>query len=106
VANLTRNQFPCEFMIPLPSNPLQVISYDQVMVIHTTVEGPEEVPYVTSLAACNPAHGGWYYDVAPYTDPNGLYPSRFIMCPCTCASFNGGRIDVYIGCHPQMGGPA
>jgi hypothetical protein len=103
--SLTSNQLPCEFQIPSPPTPLEAISYDRTMVVHTPINsGPEEVPYAASLAGCSPAYGGWYYDVVPYSDPKLPDPSKLIMCPCTCASFNGGTVDIYFGCHPVMTG--
>jgi hypothetical protein len=86
---------PCEYSVPLPASPLIEMNYAQAMVVHYPLGGtPQLVPYVTSLAACDPAHGGWYYDV----DPLYYLPSKLIMCPCTCASLGGGTIELLFGC--------
>jgi hypothetical protein len=103
VRNLSLVQLPCEYQIPLPPNPLVAISYDKAMVLHIPMGGgTEQVPYVGTRAACDPAYGGWYYDVVPYNDPNAWDPSKLLMCPCTCESFKGGSIDIYFGCHPEI----
>jgi hypothetical protein len=73
-----------------------------VQVVHITGGGsPEEVPYATTRDGCNPAYGGWYYDVPP----NAGTPSKIIMCPCTCVSSGSGAVDIYIGCYPVTVGP-
>jgi hypothetical protein len=101
--SLTSNPLRCEYQVPLPPNPLVAVSYDQAIVVHTPATGAqEEVPYAPSLAGCSPAYGGWYYDVVPYSDPNALVPSKLIMCPCTCASLSGGKLDIYVACHPVI----
>jgi hypothetical protein len=53
--------------------------------------------WVSSFAACakNP-NGGWYYDDAEH-------PSKPTVCPCTCARFQAGRVDVRLGCKPRLG---
>jgi hypothetical protein len=99
--NITRDPLPCEYQIPTPSNPLEAVSYDRIQVVHSPASGPaEEVPYATTRGGCSSAYGGWYYD----TQPNLGTPSQIIMCPCTCASFGAGTVDIYVGCHPQITG--
>jgi hypothetical protein len=101
--SLTSNQSPCEYLLPLPPDPLSAFSYDQTLVVHTPGSGGEEqVPYATSLAGCSPVYGGWYYDVVPDSDPNAPDPSKLVMCPCTCASLNGGKLDILLGCHTEI----
>ncbi len=97
--SITRDPLPCEYQIPTPSNPLEGISYDKIQVVHTPASGPpEEVPYATTRGGCSAAYGGWYYD----TPPNLGTPSQIIMCPCTCASFGAGTVDMYVGCPPRI----
>jgi hypothetical protein len=69
-----------------------------VQVVYTPPSGnAEEVPSISSLGACaKNATGGWYYD-----DPN--QPSKITVCPCTCARFGAGRVDVRLGCKPRLG---
>jgi hypothetical protein len=99
--NITRDPLPCEYQLPTPSNPLEAIRYDLVQVVHTPTSGtPEEVPYATTRGGCSSTYGGWYYDVPP----NVGTPSMLIMCPCTCASFGAGTVDIYVGCHAGIAG--
>jgi len=52
---------------------------------------------VTTLGDCAEAeNGGWYYD-------NASAPTRIYVCPCTCARFGAGRVDVRLGCEPRLG---
>ncbi|HEX2669719.1 MAG TPA: hypothetical protein VHM25_02550, partial [Polyangiaceae bacterium] len=70
----------------------------KVQVLYTPASGDaEEVPSISSLAACakNP-NGGWYYD-------NPDSPSKITVCPCTCARLQAGRVDVRLGCKPRLG---
>jgi hypothetical protein len=96
---ITRNPFPCEFQIPPPPTGLLAISYDLVQVIHAPNTGtPEEVPYAKTRGCYSSANGGWYYDIPPDMGT----PSQIIMCPCTCASFGAGNVDILFGCHQAV----
>ncbi|HEV8550643.1 MAG TPA: hypothetical protein VGQ57_16470, partial [Polyangiaceae bacterium] len=57
----------------------------------------EEIPALPGPASCSEAkNGGWYYD-----DPSA--PTSILVCPCTCARFGAGRVDVRVGCKPRIG---
>jgi hypothetical protein len=95
--NVTNSEIACEYQIPEPPNGMK-IDVDRVQVVYTPATGgPEEVPSILSLSACaNNANGGWYYD-----DPTN--PTKISVCPCTCARFQAGRVDVRLGCKPRVG---
>lgn len=100
VANITSSPLACEFQIPPPTS-TNWIDYDHVQIVYTpAVGGAEEVPYLTSSSGCGTsANGGWYYDA----DPAVRDPTTIRVCPCTCARFAAGRVDVRIGCTPRQG---
>lgn len=95
--NISNRDLDCEYRIPEPPAGLK-LDTQKVQVIYTPASGaPEEVPSVTSLAACADAkNGGWYYDM-----PGN--PSKITVCPCTCARFQAGHVDVRLGCKPRLG---
>ncbi len=95
--NITNRGLACEYQLPPPPDGMK-LDTGKVQVVYTPASGgAEEVPSISSLAACskNP-NGGWYYD-----DPER--PSKIKVCPCTCARFQAGRVDVRLGCKPRLG---
>jgi hypothetical protein len=61
------------------------------------------LPYVGSVAKCNPTTGGWYYDV----DPAAGTPTKILMCDASCKSLGASpsaTIDIQVGCATE-GGP-
>jgi hypothetical protein len=52
-----------------------------------------------TMATCDPATGGWYYD-------NPAAPTKINLCPSTCGAATtqtGGQINISVGCatkHP------
>ncbi len=97
LSNITNRGLACEYQLPPAPDGMKLDS-EKVQVIYTPAVGEaEEVPSISSLSACakNP-NGGWYYD-----DPN--QPSKISVCPCTCARFQAGRVDVRLGCKPRLG---
>jgi len=95
--NITNRALACEYQLPPPPDGMK-LDKTKVQVVHTPASGDaEEVPSISSFAACakNP-NGGWYYD-----DPD--HPSKITVCPCTCARFQAGRVDVRLGCKPRLG---
>jgi Mg-chelatase subunit ChlD len=94
------NALACEFQIPRPTAGVQ--DFGKVNVRFTTGAGAtEDLVYVTSVDRCDPARGGWYYDVAP---PAGT-PQRIITCPASCGKFKadaGGRVEIRIGCTTRV----
>jgi hypothetical protein len=91
----------CEFQIPRPASGTQ--DYGKVNVRFTSAPGatPEELVYVVSADRCDPARGGWYYDVPPATGT----PRRIIVCDSTCARFKQqttGAVEIAIGCTTRV----
>jgi hypothetical protein len=95
--NITNRALACEYKLP-PAPDGMKLDTEKVQVVYTPSTGDaEEVPSISSLAACaNNPNGGWYYD-----DPN--QPSKISVCPCTCSRFQAGRVDVRLGCKPRLG---
>jgi hypothetical protein len=90
---------PCEFTIPPPQS--GTIDYGKVNVRFTGSTGPADVLYVGQASRCDPAMGGWYYDV----DPAMGTPSRVLVCPATCDRFKGdpaARVDLVFGCATKI----
>jgi hypothetical protein len=98
--NITESPLACQFDIPPPTTN-NWVDYDHVQVVfHPAVGDSEEMPYLTSSSACATApNGGWYYDV----DPNVADPTVIRMCPCSCARFGAGVVDIRVGCTPAIG---
>ncbi|HSQ64583.1 MAG TPA: VWA domain-containing protein [Polyangiaceae bacterium] len=95
--NQIRTQaLPCEFFLPKPDGGTP--DYNKLNVVFTAGnQNVTVIPYVGSLANCNPQTGGWYYDV----DPNQGTPTKALLCPATCAVVHAdvlGRIDIVQGC--------
>jgi Mg-chelatase subunit ChlD len=95
--NITNRALACEYQLPPPPDGMK-LDTERVQVVYTPSSGDaEEVPSISSLAACaRNANGGWYYDDAEH-------PSKITVCPCTCARFQAGRVDVRLGCKPRLG---
>ena len=95
--NITNRALACEYQLPAPPDGMK-LDPEKVQVVYTpSTGGAEEVPSITSLAACSKnANGGWYYD-----DPE--HPTKISVCPCTCSRFQAGRVDVRLGCKPRLG---
>ena len=95
--NISNRDLACEYQIPTPPEGMK-LDTKKVQVIYTPASGSaEEVPNIPSLAACaDSSNGGWYYD-----DPGN--PSKITVCPCTCARFQAGHVDVRQGCKPRLG---
>jgi hypothetical protein len=95
--NITDSKLACQYAVPQPPSGMK-IDTEKVQVIYTPASGDsEEVPSVQSLSACaNSPNGGWYYD-----DPET--PTKITVCPCTCARFGAGQVDVRLGCKPRLG---
>jgi hypothetical protein len=88
----------CEYRIP--AMPAGNLDFGKVNVRHIGPAGPENVPYVETMSRCDPARGGWYYDVAPAAGT----PTRIIVCPATCASFTAeksAQVELAFGCATQ-----
>ena len=95
--NITNRALACDYQLPPPPDGMR-LDPTKVQVVYTPATGDaEEVPSISSAAACakNP-NGGWYYDDAGK-------PSKITVCPCTCTRFQAGRVDVRLGCKPRLG---
>lgn len=95
--NITTDTARCEFEIP-PSPDPDFLSPDteRVQVIYTPGSGdPQEIPRVSGYAACASApNGGWY---TGGFDADGK-PTKIVVCPCSCANFAAGSVEVTLGC--------
>jgi len=102
--NITTDTARCEFEIPPSPNP-EFLSPDTeaVQVIYTPGSGdPQEIPRVSGYAACATApNGGWY---TGGLDADGK-PTKIVVCPCSCANFGAGSVEVTLGCKatPSLG---
>jgi hypothetical protein len=95
--NISNRDLACEYQIPSPPDGMK-LDPNKVQVIYTPASGSaEEVPSIPSLSACADSNnGGWYYD-------DLTNPSKITVCPCTCARFQAGHVDVRLGCKPRLG---
>jgi hypothetical protein len=85
----------CEFMIPPPK--MGAIDFKKVNVRWTGPAGSEDLIYVGSADKCDPARGGWYYDVDPATGT----PTRVRLCDATCMKVKGAtdaQVELLFGC--------
>jgi hypothetical protein len=98
VLNITETEIACEYEIPVPPNMNEQIDPEKVQIVYTPQGGdPEEVPIVDGLSDCAEAeNGGYYFD-------NKTAPTRIYVCPCTCARFGAGAVEVRLGCEPRLG---
>jgi hypothetical protein len=94
--NITSGRLACDFEIPEPPNPDEQIDFSKVQMVYKPSTGdPEEVPKVDGLAGCSTSTaGGWYYN-------NPTNPTGILVCPCTCARFRAGAVEVRLGCAPR-----
>ncbi len=87
----------CEYKIPPATT--GTIDFRKVNVQLTGAGGAvTTIGYVTSKTGCDPARGGWYYDVDPAT---GATPTSIIACGATCTQFRAQattRVDIVLGC--------
>ena len=90
----------CEFQIPKPpSGGTQ--DFNKVNVRYSGAAGAEDLTYVGSADRCDPAKGGWYYDV-PLA--SGM-PTRIIVCDSTCGRFKAdstGSVEIRVGCSTRV----
>jgi hypothetical protein len=86
----------CEFAIPAPAAG-KTLDYQQVNVRFTDAGNQETLLYWASVDDCDPATGGWYYDV----DPAEGTPTSIIACPVSCGAFQAatnGSVEIQLGC--------
>ena len=97
--NVTNSELSCEYALPPPPSSSQKLDLGKVQVTYTLASDgtTEEIPAIPGIDSCaKAANGGWYYDVPD--DPTSIE-----VCPCTCARFDAGRVDVRVGCKPRIG---
>jgi hypothetical protein len=89
---------PCELAIPRPAS--GTIDFNKVNVRYNGAAGPDDLLYVGSAAGCDPARGGWYYDV----DPAKGTPSTVLVCDATCRRFKteSGSVELRFGCRTRI----
>jgi hypothetical protein len=102
---------PCQFQLPtltrLTSTTTQVPDYSEVNVeISPATDGADAavatLAYVASAQGCDPASGGWYYDVDPSQGTASTMPTAIDLCPATCAELQASQasqVDIVLGCH-------
>ncbi|HEY0705928.1 MAG TPA: vWA domain-containing protein [Polyangia bacterium] len=92
----------CEYKIP--SSKTGAIDFMKVNVRHspgTQSATGRDLPYVGRADRCDPARGGWYYDVEPAQGT----PSLIRICEASCREFRAdarGRVDLVFGCATQI----
>jgi hypothetical protein len=89
----------CEFAIPAPSR--GAIDFSKVNVRVTSPAGPEDLRYVGSVDRCDPARGGWYYDVPPAMGK----PTSVRLCEVTCNKVKmemGISVGLVFGCATKV----
>jgi hypothetical protein len=87
---------PCEFTIP-PAT-MGAIDYGRVNLRLTRGDKFEDILNTRGPGQCD--KGGWYYDV----DPAMKAPTRVIVCPSTCQSFQGdanAQVELRFGCQAR-----
>jgi hypothetical protein len=86
----------CEFQIPEPSAG-STLDYSLVNVEFTSGGSTQPLYFVPNESACDPATGGWYYDIAPAAGT----PTKIIACPASCTAFQAasdGSVAIRLGC--------
>ncbi len=89
---------PCQYPVPPPPEG-EELDPSKVNVVFTDGNGDEHpILQVPSLAECDAALGGWYYD-------NPSNPTTVHLCPASCDQVSpdpNGRIDILFGCTTQV----
>lgn len=93
--NISNSTLACDYELTPPTG--WVISPDDVSFTWKPAAGAlQQIPRVTSEAACQRSpNGGFYFD-----DPAN--PTKITACPCTCANFGAGRGTILYGCKPIL----
>jgi hypothetical protein len=84
----------CQFAVPAN---MPGIDFGKVNVRLQSAAGSQEIAYVRSADRCDPATGGWYYDVDPATGT----PTRVIICESLCRKYKPdttAKVDLLFGC--------
>jgi hypothetical protein len=86
----------CEYKIPAAMAGRQ-LDFGKVNLRYTSGATQESLPYVERADRCDPARGGWYYDVSPATGT----PTKVVVCAATCQRFKAdqqAQVDLVFGC--------
>jgi hypothetical protein len=98
LAQIRTTAVACEYRIPPPTG--GAIDFGKVNVEVTATDGTTSaIGYVGDRASCDPARGGWYYDVNPAAGRGA--PTAIHTCEATCARLRSegtARVDIVLGC--------
>lgn len=95
LATIRGSALACEFKIPTPK--AGAVDFRKVNVRYTAGGSRSDLLYVGRAEQCDPARGGWYYDV----DPAQGRPTLIRACEASCRQFQAdanGRVDLGFGC--------
>ncbi|HMA92116.1 MAG TPA: vWA domain-containing protein [Polyangiaceae bacterium] len=94
--NISNSALACDYDVKPPSNAMVVDPESVSFTWKPNVGDLQEIPRVSSAAACSRSpNGGWYFD-----DP--ISPKKITTCPCTCANFGAGHGTIFYGCKPLL----
>ncbi len=91
----------CEFQVPKADGSGREVDYDKVNVELTADGVATRIPRAQSVAACDAARGGWFYDVSPGT----AEPNRIILCEASCAAISSAQnvsVEIELGCQSEI----
>jgi hypothetical protein len=86
----------CQFAVPAN---MPGIDFGKVNVHVQSSAAMEDLVYVRTADRCDPAKGGWYYDVDPTMSTTA--PTRVIICDASCKKYKPdatARVDLLFGC--------
>ncbi|HET7539472.1 MAG TPA: VWA domain-containing protein [Polyangiaceae bacterium] len=83
----------CQFQLPKAANG-SAPDLAKINLILSTATQNQTLQQVNAASNCDPAAGGWYYEVASGT------PSQIIACPATCSALraSGATVSIALGC--------
>jgi hypothetical protein len=101
LAQIRGAALPCAYSIPRPS--MGTVDFNKVNLHYQPSGGGvgEDVGYVGTMDRCDPAQGGWYYDVTPAA---GI-PTQVRVCDATCRRFKAdasGQVALRLGCQTRL----
>jgi hypothetical protein len=94
--NQIRGVLACDYRIPQPPDG-KTVDFGKVNLHYSDEAVSDDIPYVGSADRCDPARGGWYYDVPPTLGT----PTRVLTCEVTCRRFRtsqNGKVELVVGC--------
>ncbi|MBN1610727.1 MAG: VWA domain-containing protein [Polyangiaceae bacterium] len=103
LSKITNAQLSCDFIVPEKlRDPAMRMNYDKNRIWYTPPGSTEiqQIPRVANANACKGGtYGGWYYQY-PDDAEDDATPNLITVCPCTCALFRTGLINIQWGCSP------